>query len=189
MQNNGALSANIRNVTFRNIYLCSPRRGFLADWETQSEWNRAIHPEVKPENYPVCEVRLEDVYSESPLPLVEGNESVRLWLHNVCKNQGPLIALHRGGCDIDAWLHFSGIVLKPDDGKGADIAVHGKGTSLNLTVDGLMQQRDLRLSVGADGHARVNGNGSIDTLRTGNRREEKTRQPTLHLESKFNPKR
>ena len=97
MQNNGALSANIRNVTYRNIYLRSPRNGFFADWETKSEWNRAIHPEVKPENYPVCEVRLEDVYSESPFPIVSGNESVRLWLRNVCKTRGPLINLNRDG--------------------------------------------------------------------------------------------
>ncbi len=161
---NGAISANIRNVTFRNIYLRSPRNGFLADWETQSEWNRGIHPEVKPENYPVCEVRLEDVYSESPHPLVAGNQSVRLWLRNVCKTRGPLIRLHRGGCDIDAWLHLSGVVLKPDDGKEADIAVRGAGNSLNLTVDGLMQARDLRLSIGSGVRARVNGTGSINTV-------------------------
>jgi hypothetical protein len=164
MQNNGALSANIRNVTYRNIYLRSPRNGFLAEWETKSEWNRGIHPEVKPENYPVCDVRLEDVYSESPFPLVDGNESVRLWLRNVYKTRGPLINLNRGGCDIDVWLHLSGVVLKADDSKSADISVEGKGASLNLTVDGLMQERDLRLSVGGGVHARVNGTGSINTL-------------------------
>lgn len=164
LQNNGVLSASIRNVTFRNIYLRSPRNGFLANWETRSEWNRGIHPEVKPENYPVCEVRLEDVYSESPHALVYGNESVRLWLRNVCKTHGPLVNLSRDGCDIDVWLHLSGVVLRPDDGKGADIAVRGQGASLNLVLDGLMQERDLRLSVGAGVNARVNGMGSLDTL-------------------------
>lgn len=168
MQNDGALSANIRNVTFRNIYLRSPRNGFLADWETRSEWNRGIHPEVKPQNYPVCEVRLEDIYSESPHALVSGNESVRLWLRNICKTGGPLVNLspldHNRGCAIDVWLHLSGVVLKNDDGKDADIAVHGAGSSLNLTVDGLMQERDLRLSIGPGVRARVNGTGSVNSL-------------------------
>ena len=164
MQNDGILSANIRNVTFRNVYLRSPRNGFLANWETQSEWNRGIHPEVKPEDYPVCEVRLQDVYSDSPQALVSGDESVRLWLHNVCKTAGPLVNLRRGGCDIDVWLHLSGVVLRADEGNGADIAVHGRGASLNLTVAGLMQERDLRLSVGEGVRARVNGMGSVDTL-------------------------
>ena len=165
MQDNGALSANIRNVTFRNLYLRSPRSGFRTDWETSSEWNRGIHPEVKPEDYPVCEIRLEDVYSESPHPLVYGNQSASLWLRNVYKTRGPLIDFYRHGCDIQVWGHLSGVMLKPDDGKGADIAMHGAGASLNLTVDGLMQARDLRLSIDAGVHARVNGTGSIDTLK------------------------
>jgi len=168
MQDNGLLSANIRNVTFRNIYLRSQRNGFLADWETRSEWNRSMYPEVKPENYPVCEIRLEDIYSESSHALVSGNESVRLWLRNVTKTQGPLVSLarreHNRDCAIDVWLHLAGVVLKSDGGKGADIAVSGAGSSLNLTVDGLMQERDLRLSVGAGVRARVNGTGSINTL-------------------------
>ena len=33
MQDNGISSANIRNVTFRNIYLRSPRPGLRGDWE------------------------------------------------------------------------------------------------------------------------------------------------------------
>jgi hypothetical protein len=168
MQDNGILSANIRNVTFRNIYLRSARNGFLADWETRSEWNRGMHPELKPENYPVCEVRLEDVYSESPHALVSGNESVRLWLRNVTKMRGPLVSLSRWDfnrdCAIDVWLHLSGVVLKADDGNGSDITVKGAGCSLNLTVDGLMQDRDLRLSVGQGVRARVNGMGSINSL-------------------------
>jgi len=89
---------------------------------------------------------------------------VRLWLRNVYKTRGPVINLNRDGCDIDVWLHLSGVVLKADDGKSADISVEGKGDSLNLTVDGLMQERDLRLSVGGGVHARVNGTGSINTL-------------------------
>lgn len=165
MQNDGIQSANIRNVTFRNVYLRSPRNGFLANWETRSEWNRGIHPEVRREDYPVCEVRMEDIYSESPHPLVNGNQSVRLWLRNVCKTKGPLVNLRRDGCDIDVWLHLSGVVLRPDAGNGTDIAVNGRGASLNLTVDGLMQERDLRLSVGEGVRARVNGSGSVDTLR------------------------
>ncbi len=168
MQDDGALSANIRNVTFRNIYLRSPRNGFLADWETRSEWNRGMHPEVKPENYPVCEVRLEDVYSESPHALVSGNESVRLWLRNVYKTQGPLVSLSRRNynrdCAIDVWLHLSGVVLKKDGGERADISVSGAGSSLNVTVEGLMQERDLRVSAGAGVRARVNGTGSVSTL-------------------------
>ena len=168
MQNDGVLSANIRNVTFRNIYLRSPRNGFLADWETRSEWNRGLYPELKPEDYPVCEVRLEDVYSESPLALVSGNESVRLWLRNISKTCGPLVNLcpqdHNRDCKIDIWLHLSGVVLKNDDGKEADIAVSGEGSSLNLTVDGLMQERDLRLSIGPGVRARVNGTGSVNSL-------------------------
>ncbi len=168
MQGDGALSANIRNVAFRNIYLRSPRNGFQADWETRSEWNRGMHPELTPERYPVCEIRLEDVYSESPHALVSGNESVRLWLRNVVKTRGPLVNLSRRDdsrdCAIDVWLHLSGVVLRPDGGQGADIAVRGAGSSLNLTVDGLMQERDLRLSVGEGVRARVNGWGSVDTL-------------------------
>ncbi|HOE60142.1 MAG TPA: hypothetical protein PLH01_07025 [Kiritimatiellia bacterium] len=168
MQDSDALAANIRNVTFRNLYLRSPRNGFLADWETRSSWNRGIHPEVKPENYPVCEVRLEDVYSESPGALVSGYESVRLWLRNITKTRGPLVNLARPNdnrdCAIDVWLHLSGVVLKADDGKGADISVGGAGSSLNLTVEGLMQERDLRVSAGAGVRARVNGIGSIHSL-------------------------
>jgi len=168
MQNDGALSANIRNVTFRNIYLRSPRNGFLADWETRSEWNRGMYPELKPENYPVCEVRLEDIYSDSPHALVSGNESVRLWLRNIYKTRGPLVNLspqaHNRDCKIDVWLHLSGVVLKHDDAKEADIAVNGAGSSLNLTVDGLMQERDLRLLIGPGVRARVNGTGSVNSL-------------------------
>jgi len=168
MQSDGVMSANIRNVTFRNIYLRSARNGFLADWETRSEWNRSMHPEVKPGNYPVCEIRLEDIYSESPHSLVSGNESVRLWLRNIYKTQGPLVNLsprdYNRDCAIDVWLYLSGVVLKADDGKGADISVSGSGSSLNLTVDGLMQERDLRVSVGTGVRARVNGTGSVSTL-------------------------
>ena len=168
MQNKNVMSANIRNVTFRNIYLRSPRQSFLAEWETHSEWNRGMSPELKPENYPVCEVRLEDIYSESPYPLVTGNQSVRLWLRNICMTRGPLVNLYPQDwnldCKIDVWLHLSGVVLKIDDGKKPDIAVYGKGSTLNLTVDGLMQERDLRLSIGPGVIARVNGTGSVNSL-------------------------
>ena len=49
---------------------------------------------------------------------------------------------------IDLLLHHSGVALKNDEGKESDIAVQdGAGYfALNLTVDGLMQERDLRLS-------------------------------------------
>jgi len=56
------------------------------------------------------------------------------------------------------------VVLNADDGKGSDITVNGAGSVLNLTVDGLMQERDLRLSVGQGVRARVNGTGSINSL-------------------------
>jgi len=101
------------------------------------------------------------------MPWFSGNESVRLWLRNICKTRGPLVNLsrrdHNRDCEIDVWLHLSGVVLKTDD-KSPDISVSGASSSLNLTVDGLMQDRDLRLSIGPGVRARVNGTGSVNSL-------------------------
>lgn len=87
MQADGNLRADITNVTFRNIRL-NARRGINCGWEI-NKWARLIHPEIPRSDYPVIDIRIEDVEARTEFPVVDGFADARVVFDNV-RSVGPL---------------------------------------------------------------------------------------------------
>ncbi len=157
-QSDGATSASIRNVTFRNIYLRDRRIGFAAYWET-GKYHRAVHPATKPEDWPECEVRLADIHGVHATTLISSNSHLRAWLDRVAMD-GCLFAGRGDRVRVD--LAVTGARFAAA-GEGPDIRFAGTGR-LNLLLESAMQDRDIRLDIEASTSSRVNGTASVSSV-------------------------
>lgn len=144
---NGVLQASIRNVTFRNIRSLA-RNGFSAAWE-DGKYHRAVHPEVKPDALPVCEVEFENCKSESLArsSFISGNSNLKAILRNVVGN-GRLVAVTGNAHPIDVALTIENSPFRPGDKPDSlpDVSLGGKVTG-RVVVRGNTEQRPLRLAV------------------------------------------
>ena len=160
-QSDGAVQANVRNVTFRNMQFKEDRNCFKASWDFCSA-NRAIHPDTPKERIPVIKVSVQNVCSFVPRPLIVGNASFYARFEDVvCL--GQLASLK--GRNVDCTLAVKGWRLAKDSAAAdaPDIQFDGSGV-LNLSLDDVSQERDIRLGFGKGTRVRVNGSASVDTL-------------------------
>lgn len=164
-QNDGARSANIRNVTFSNIVLSGSRSsGFSCDPWGASEYCRAIHPQVPKKDFPVCEVTFVNIHCIAPANnLIACHEQGRFILDKITQPPGGRI-IGFTGKDVVCSLLVTGSTFTKTDKKGpGDIHV-GPAVTLNMVLESAMQERDIELRVSPQSRTRVNGTASIDSL-------------------------
>lgn len=91
LQDNGATRADVRNVTFRDIYSQGPN-GILCTWEVNTPWARLVHPEIAPKDYPVIEIALENVTIDAGpyVALVSGSAPATIRMRDV-RSSGALV--------------------------------------------------------------------------------------------------
>ena len=91
IQSDGAKRADIRRVTFRNIQMnCT--RSISCSWEI-SGWARLLHPSLPREDYPITDIRLENVVKTVKGPIVSGNADATIVFDRCRAEQGPLAAM------------------------------------------------------------------------------------------------
>jgi len=93
LQEDGETRADIRNVTFRNIRMECPR-AISCSWELGS-WARLVHPEIPLKDYPVIDIRLENVVKTAPGPIVTGNACANIEFDNVRSEKGAILSMSR----------------------------------------------------------------------------------------------
>ena len=93
MQDDGNLRADIRNVTFRNIRM-NAARGISCSYEIL-HYARLLHPEIRRADYPVCQIRVEDVVKTAKGPIVNGNADADITMDRCRNENGPLIDMGR----------------------------------------------------------------------------------------------
>jgi len=97
LQDDGETRADIRNVVFRNIEMNSAR-AISCSWEL-CEWARLVHPEIAPKDYPVIDIRLENVRQTVHGTIVGGNASCKVTMKN-CTAAGHLAYMGRS---VSTW--------------------------------------------------------------------------------------
>lgn len=94
MKDDGSNRADAKNIVFRDIEIMNPN-GLSIWWETGTAWSRAVHPEIKPEDYPVIDITLERCHTKYPGgPLVRRGVPANIKLVD-CTSMGPLLWLGR----------------------------------------------------------------------------------------------
>ena len=91
VQSDGVKRADIRRVTFRNIRM-NCERSISCSWELGG-WARLLHPSIPREDYPVIDIRLENVVKTAKGPLVSGNADADIVFERCRSEQGPLAAM------------------------------------------------------------------------------------------------
>ena len=91
LQDDGCRRADIRRVTFRNIRM-NCERSVSCSWE-HGGWARLVHPELPRADYPVIDIRLENVVKTAKGPIVSGNADVNIVMENCRSEQGPLVKM------------------------------------------------------------------------------------------------
>ncbi len=163
LQSNGANRCDVRNVTFRNIHSDHPV-GALVTWETGSAWCRAIHPEIKPEQYPVIDATFENFTMTVPgRPAIRGIAHVDLKLRNVT-SAGALVSVaatrgihgpHKGmrGRIVCTDCEFAG----PDKN---DFEVLGD-CDVEISVNNARQSRDVRIVARRGARVKTTGDAKM----------------------------
>jgi len=161
-QSDGAVSANVRNIVFRNLHLQENRNSFKASWDTCAV-NRAIPTETPKDRIPIIDVTIQDVAATGTQPFVQGNASFRMRMEHVAC-AGPFLLL-KSSKDSDCTLRVSGAALAKAGGASADpdILFDGAGT-LNLALDNVTQAGPLRLVLGKNSHTRIHGSAWVNSL-------------------------
>ena len=94
MKDDGTNRADAKNIVFRDIEVMNPN-GLSIWWETGHAWSRAVHPEIKPEDYPVIDITLERCHTKFPGgPLIRRGVPANIKLVD-CTSMGPLLWLGR----------------------------------------------------------------------------------------------
>ncbi len=163
-QNDGARSANIRNVTFSNIFLYDQRRcGFSCDPWGADKWCRAIHPQVSKSEFPTCDVTFVNIHCLTRKPLIICSAQGRFTLDKISHPLGGSLAIFDGE-NVDCSLLLTGSAFtKPEQPCLGDIHV-GPSVSLNMVLDAAVQERDIDLRISSQSRTRVNGTASVNRL-------------------------
>lgn len=145
--NDGLDRAEILNVTIRNFKSLS-RNGFAAWWE-DGKWHRAVHPEVKPENLPRCEIYVENFVSETPKNrnLLSGNTNLKATFKNVRSN-GAILSVGASANPLVMDCSFEGCVFLADDKPETipDVRVTGNASG-TIRFSDCREERPIRLNV------------------------------------------
>ena len=68
-------------------------RGISCSWETY-EWARLIHPELRREDYPSIDIRLENVVKTADGPIIGGNADAKIDFVHCRAEKGPLLSMY-----------------------------------------------------------------------------------------------
>jgi len=95
LQDDGETRADVKNVTFRNIRMECPR-SINCRWEI-GEWARLVHPEIPLKDYPVIDIKIENVVRTAPGSIVGGNASANIEFNNVNvkSDKGAILTMSR----------------------------------------------------------------------------------------------
>jgi len=142
----GADRASIINVTFRNIVFHS---GGMNAWWESGPYHRAVHPEVKPENLPICDVRFENCeFRKEPRNggrIVGGNSNMKIVLDGV-KSNCSFFSCDGHAKPVNFDLTIQNTTFPRDDTKYADVLVRGKVTG-SVTLEKCELEREPRINV------------------------------------------
>ncbi len=143
----GVTQASIRNVVFRGIQ-SRARNGFWAAWEDH-KYHRAVHPEVVPENLPVCEVTFEACSSDSPTrpSFISGNSNLLATLRDVTAT-GRLVGVTSAVHPVAVELTLHACRFEPDERAATlpDIELKGMVTG-RVMLQTIAETRPIRLVV------------------------------------------
>lgn len=90
-QADGCRRADVRRVVFRNVKMnCA--RPVSCSWEI-SGWARLLHPDLPRKDYPVIDIRLENVVKTAPGPMVVGNADANIALEDCRAECGALVSM------------------------------------------------------------------------------------------------
>lgn len=141
----GVTQASIRNVVFRGVK-SRARNGFMAAWEDH-KYHRAVHPEVLPENLPVCEVTFEECSSDSPTRpnFISGNSNLTATLREVTAT-GRLVRVASAVHPVAVELTLDACRFEPDDRPASlpDIELKGAVTG-RLELEKIREIRPIRV--------------------------------------------
>ena len=151
LQNDGETRADIRNVVFRDCFLHS-KRSVSCSWEFGG-YARLVHPEIDPKDFPVIDITLENVVSDSGATIVSGNASATLRLFN-CRSAGSLVSMGGGRVRWDSNTYptvrrilASGCTFAgPEEGRAPDFLFTDPNGDVQLTLCGNLQERPVRVS-------------------------------------------
>ena len=93
LQDDGETRADVKNVTFRNIRMA---RGIYCNWEIGG-WARLVHPEIPLKDYPVIDIKIENVVRTASGSIVNGNASANIEFNNVNvkSDKGAILTMSR----------------------------------------------------------------------------------------------
>jgi hypothetical protein len=141
----GVTRASIRNVVFRGIK-SRARNGFMAAWEDH-KYHRAVHPEVVPENLPVCEVTFEACSSDSPTrpSFISGNSNLSATLNDVTAT-GRLVGVTTAVHPVAVELTLDACRFEPDERAATlpDIELKGMVAG-RLVLETIIENRPIRV--------------------------------------------
>ena len=141
----GVTQASIRNVVFRGVK-SRARNGFMTAWEDH-KYHRAVHPEVTPENLPVCEVTFEECSSDSPTRpnFISGNSNLTATLREVTAT-GRLVRVASAVHPVAVELTLDACRFEPDDRPASlpDIELKGAVTG-RLELEKIREIRPIRV--------------------------------------------
>jgi len=134
-QSDGCRRADIRRVTFRNIRMnCT--RAISCSWELGA-WARLVHPELPRADYPVIDIRLENVVKTADGPMVNGNADANIVFEKCRAEKGPLVRMwwdkvYRTQCPVRR-LTIDGVERTLEGGK-VEIGGGAAPTASDLTA-------------------------------------------------------
>ena len=155
LQSDGATRADVRNVTFRDIYTQGPNGVFCA-WEVNTPWARLVHPEIKPEDYPEIDITLENVTIDSGtgVSLVSGSAPATIRMRGV-KSSGSLIDMRtlRGYKDVKRTILVTGSVF--DGPERNDFIFLNPDAQIDLRLESNIERRPAAVKAANPANVRV----------------------------------
>ena len=155
LQSDGATRADVRNVTFRDIYTQGPNGVFCA-WEVNTPWARLVHPEIKPEDYPEIDITLKNVTIDSGtgVSLVSGSAPATIRMRGV-KSSGSLIDMRtlRGYKDVKRTILVTGSVF--DGPERNDFIFLNPDAQIDLRLESNIERRPAAVKAANPANVRV----------------------------------
>ena len=160
-QNDGVHQASIRDVTFSNIFLHDKRTGFACHWES-GKYHRAVHPEVRKTDYPVCEVKLINIHCFEPTTLFSCNSQARVLIDKITPT-GCLASFRGQNVACSLLVTAATFARREDASRRPDIRV-SDAVAMDIRLESVMQDRDIELGVADSTRTRINGTASVANL-------------------------
>lgn len=139
--------AEIKRITFKNIYLKQNRSAAFCNQVEETTSYRAIHPEAPYKPY-TSEISLQHIYDEATSGLIFTSQYGLDLTIDGCKPHRPLLALSRKG-QYNTKIHLSNITLEDSltwPSTGYPDVVIDDSVSTNINCENFKQNRTLNFS-------------------------------------------